>query len=121
MASLTWMAGLAVATALAADSDTLVDPTKPVDYLPASALAQPLPDELVDWRLTAVRIGRDGSSAVLNGKIVRAGDTVGRARVLEIKPGIVVVDLDRKRLEVRLYGAGVKKQKSQQSDLPVQQ
>ena len=119
MASLTWMAGLAVATALAADSDMLVDPTKPVDYLPASALAQP--DELVDWRLTAVRIGKDGSSAVLNGKIVRAGDVVGRARVLEIKPGIVVVDFDRKRLEVRLHGAGVKKQTTQKPALPVQQ
>lgn len=115
-----WMVGMAAAAVLATDSGTLTDPTRPVDYLPASALAQPLPEELVDWRLTAVRIGKDGSSAVLNGKVVRAGDVVGRARVLEIKPGIVVVDFDRKRLEVRLHGAGVKKQTAQKSALPVQ-
>ena len=109
MASLIWMAGLAVAAVTAAPPDALTDPTKPVDYLPPSAQAQLLPDEMANWHLTAVRIGKDDRSAVLNGKVVRAGDAVGRARVMEIKPGIVVVEFDRKQVDVRLYGAGVKK------------
>jgi MSHA biogenesis protein MshK len=109
MVSLTWMAGLAVAAVTATAPDGLTDPTRPVDYLPASAQAQPLPDELVNWRLTAVRIGKAGNSAVLNGKIVRVGDMVGRARISEIKPGLVVVELDRRQEEVRLHGAWVKK------------
>jgi hypothetical protein len=115
------MAGITLIAALAGDPGSLTDPTKPVDYLPASALAQPLPDELVDWRLTAVRIGKEDRSAVLNGKVVRAGDAVGRARVLEIKPGIVVVDFDRKRLEIRMFGAEFKKPTTRKPDLPVQQ
>ncbi len=119
MGSLIWMAGLAVAAAATLPSDMLTDPTKPVDYLPASARVQPLPDEMVNWRLTAVRIGKDDRSAVLNGKVVRAGDAIGRARVVEIKPGIVVVELDRKQLDVRLYGVGVKKQTTRKTENPV--
>jgi len=113
----TWMAGLAVAATLAADSHALVDPTKPVDYVPISA--QTLPDEFAVWRLTAVRIGKNGRSAVLNGKIVRAGDVLGKARIVEIGPGTVIVDVDRKRLELQLHGAAVKTQITQKSAIPV--
>ncbi len=114
------MVTLVLVAALADDAGALTDPTKPVDYLPASALAQPLPDELVDWRLTAVRIGKDDRSAVLNGKVVRAGDAVGRAKVLEIKSGTVVVELDRRQVEVRLYGTWVKKQSTRNMESSVQ-
>lgn len=114
-----WMGGLVVAAVVAADTGGMADPTRPVDYLPMSALTQPLPEELVDWRLTAVRIGKDDSSAVLNGRIVRTGDQVGRARVVEIRPGIVVVDFDRRRVEVRLFSGDVHKQKAKQSDASV--
>ena len=119
MTALIWMAGLAVAAVTAASPDALTDPTRPVDYMPASARAQPLPDEMANWHLTAVRIGKDDRSAVLNGKVVRAGDAVGRARVLEIKPGIVVVEFDRKQVDVRLYGVGVKKQSTGKTENPV--
>ena len=114
MTPLIWMAGLAVVAATTAPSDTLTDPTKPVDYLPDSGQTRPLADELADWRLTAVRISKGGNSAVLNGKIVRVGDLVGRARISEIKPGLVVVELDRRQEEVRLHGAWVKKLATQQ-------
>lgn len=113
------MGALAVMAAIAAENGAMTDPTRPMDYMPASALSQPLPEELMDWRLTAVRIGKDGGSAVLNGRIVREGDQVGRARVVEIKPGIVVVDFERKRLEVRLFTGGVHKQKAKQADASV--
>ena len=119
MTPLIWMAGLAVVAATMAPSDTLTDPTKPVDYLPDSGQTRPLVDELADWRLTAVRISKDGNSAVLNGKIVRVGDIVGRARVADIKPGMVIVDLDRRQQDIRLHGAWVKKQTTHKIETPV--
>ena len=115
-----WMVGLAVAAATGTDPGTLADPTRPVDYLPPSALTQQLPIDLMDWRVTAVRIGKDGRSAVLNGKVVRAGDVMDRVRIVEIGPGIVVVDIDRKRLELRLHGVDVKTQTTQKPVTPVQ-
>lgn len=99
---------LAATVATAGEGAGLTDPTRPVDYLPASARTQVLPEELIDWRLTAVRIGATDRTAVLNGKVVRAGDSVGRATVTEINPGIVTVELDRRLVQVRLHGAGVK-------------
>ena len=115
-----WMVGLAVAAVTSTDSGSLTDPTRPVDYLPPSALTQQLPVDLMDWRVTAVRIGKDGRSAVLNGKIVRAGDIVDRAHIVEIGPGMVVVDIDRKRIELRLHGRDVKTQTTQKPAIPVQ-
>lgn len=102
------------------NSQGLTDPTRPSDYLPSSTLSQPLPDELADWHLTAVRIGKEGSSAVLNGRVVRPGDRVGRARVLEIKPGAVTVELDLKRVEVNLYSRGVSKKLVKGAGNPVE-
>jgi MSHA biogenesis protein MshK len=115
------LAGLAIMAALAAEPAGLTDPTRPVDYLPASARTQPLPEELVDWRLSAVRIAPEGTSAILNGKVVRVGDAVGTARILEIKPGVVVVEYNRKRLEVSLFGTAVKRQAKGISTQPKQQ
>lgn len=114
------ISGITLAAALAGDTGSLPDPTRPVDYLPASAQAQPLPGELIDWRLTAVRIGREDRSAVLNGKVVHAGESVGRARIIEIRPGAVLVEFDRKQLEVRLHGVPVKKQITDKTSIPVQ-
>lgn len=121
MALATTILGIALAAAVpaAGDGAGLTDPTRPVDYLPASARAQPLPEELIDWRLTAVRIGATDRSAVLNGKVVRAGDSVGRARVLEINPGIVTVEFDRRQVEVRLHAAGVKTKTKANSETSV--
>ena len=115
-----WMVGLVVAAATSPDSGGLTDPTRPVDYLPPSALPQNASDEFMNWHVTAVRIGKNDKSAVLNGKIVRAGDIVDRARIVEIGPGMIVVDIDRKRLELRLHGPNVKTQTNQKPVFPVQ-
>lgn len=96
---------------------SLADPTRPADVAESGFVA-PLPEGLMDWRLTAVRIGRESRTAVLNGAIVRTGDLVGQARVLEIRPGSVIVELGHRQLEVRLYDGGITKTKSKQATNP---
>lgn len=100
-----------------AGATPLDDPTRPADFAGSGDVA-PLPEELVDWRLTAVRIGAESRTAVLNGAIVRTGDLVGQARVMEIKPGAVIVELGHRQLEVRLYDGGTMKTKTKQAENP---
>jgi hypothetical protein len=108
----TMMLPLVLAATVNGDAAGLTDPTRPVDYLPAAAAA-PLPEAMTDWKLTAVRIGAADRSAVLNGKVVRTGDVLGRARITEIRPGAVLVEYDRREVEVRLNGMSVKKKSAE--------
>lgn len=83
-------------------AQALPDPTRPAQYQSA-AVVQDLPTELVDWRVTAIRISEQDRSAIVNGTIVRVGDSIGPARVLEIQPVQVILDYDNTKVAVRLF------------------
>ena len=87
----------------------LPDPTKPAEFRPESPVVQEMPKELTDWKVTAIRIAGKQRTAIVNGAIVREGDTVGQAKVLEIRPVSVVLDYDDKKVAVRLFADLVKK------------
>lgn len=85
----------------------LPDPTQPADYFVAPQVVEEneLPKELIDWHVTAIRINdkNDDRSAIVNGQLVRAGDQIGPAKVLEINPVSVILDYDNKHVVVRLF------------------
>jgi hypothetical protein len=48
-------------------------------------------------------------SAILNGRVVKPGDSVSGAKVLEIHPAEVVLMQDSQRIVVKLVLSGIKK------------
>lgn len=84
-------------------AEALPDPTRPAEYRSAMPVAQDVPRELIEWKLTAIRITGTDRTAIVNGKIVREGDTLGSARVLEIQPISVLLSHENKQVSIRLY------------------
>jgi len=87
---------------LSINAEVLPDPTRPAAFQ-ATTVIQELPAELIDWRVTAIRISERDRSAIVNGRIVRTGETLGPATIVEIQPAQVLLDYDNKRLAVKLF------------------
>ena len=85
----------------------LPDPTRPYQYGALVEIEQ-MPDEKVQWRLSGIRINENKRSAILNGKLVKEGDKVDGAAVMEIKPSEVTLQQEDKRLVVRLLLSNIK-------------
>jgi hypothetical protein len=96
------------AAALPGVANTMVDPTRPAEYLTETVIDQGAGE--IEWRLSAIRIVGGRGTAVLNGALVRAGDKLGKAQVVEINPGAVVLDQEGRRFVVELLRLGVKKE-----------
>ncbi len=89
-------------------AENLSDPTRPVKFF-AEVIEDVIPEQLLDWSVKAIRITPDTRTAVINNTIVKVGDTVGQAEVLEIRPLSVLLDYDRQQVEVKLVKHGIKK------------
>lgn len=89
--------------AISGRAEVLPDPTRPSEFQ-ATLVIQDLPKELMDWKVTAIRISQNDRTAIVNDGIVRAGDTIGPARVLEIQATQVILDYDNRQVAVRLFG-----------------
>lgn len=91
----------------------LPDPTRPATFMVEDI--EPVFFEEIDvkekinWKLSAIRISKKDRTAILNGKLVRVGDDVGPAKVLEINPLSIVIDHEERKLIVRLYKTTVMK------------
>lgn len=92
--------------------DTLPDPTRPADFFSRSVIQEERPQELINWHVTAIRTSTAGRSAIVNGKLVKVGDEIGSATVLEITSKSVVLDYLRKQLEINLIPRGIEKKPS---------
>jgi len=92
----------------------LPDPTRPADYQSAPKIVyeEELPKELIDWVVTAIRITGDERTAILNGQLVRAGDVIGPATVVEIQPVSVILDYQQNTVVVRLYSKNLVEKKA---------
>lgn len=96
----------------------LPDPTRPAAYRPENLepvfFEEVSVKENINWKLSAIRISDNDRTAILNGKLVRTGDDIGPAKVLEINPLSVVIDHEERKLIVRLFNIKViKNYKSQ--------
>ncbi len=103
---------LAVVTSLwplRADGSPSPDPTRPTDYFARTIIEGDLPQQVSNWKVTAIQISDRGRTAIVNGRILRAGDEIGNVTVLEITPKSVVLDYDRRQLVVSLIPYTVKK------------
>lgn len=85
----------------------LPDPTRPYQYETLVQVEQ-APGEEVQWRLNGVRIYANKRSAILNGKLVKEGDKLDGAVVMEIKPTQVTLQQNDKRLVVRMLISDIK-------------
>ena len=83
-------------------AQALSDPTRPAGY-GAGRVAEDLPEELDDWKVTAIRISENDRAAIVNGTLLRAGDGSGPATVREIQPDRVILEYDGRMVEIRLY------------------
>lgn len=91
----------------------LPDPTRPADYqaAPKVVYEEELPQELIDWTVTAIRITGEDRTAIVNGQLVREGDIIGPARVVDIEPVSVVLDYRQSTVVVRLYSKNLVEKK----------
>lgn len=96
------IAVLAGSLILPAAAQELTDPTRPAEFRPAS-VAEDLPAELSNWKVTGIRVTPDDRSAIVNGAIVRAGDETGQATIREIHADRVIIEYRDKLVSVRLF------------------
>jgi hypothetical protein len=109
---LTCVALFIVQTQVVCQAASLSDPTRPYDYVPADTRTEEpvvLPREQVQWDLSAIRIGKDSRFAIINGQLVRPGEQIESAKLLEIKPSEVVLEYDNRSVIVTLLDRAVKK------------
>ena len=87
----------------------LPDPTRPADYIVETdepvfvdVFSEDTKEQL-SWTLSAVRISEKDKTAIVNGSLVRIGDEINQARVVDIKSQSIVIDHKDKKLIVRLF------------------
>jgi MSHA biogenesis protein MshK len=80
---------LALSGGAVADEAQIQDPTRPLNFVAAKTQHQ---TQEQDLKLQAIILGQGRSEAVINGRHLRLGDTVERAKILSIHPGRVVYE-----------------------------
>jgi hypothetical protein len=96
--------GLALlATAQLAFGQQLGDPTQPT-ALNEPAAAGPAQRAGPRWRLQSTLVADNRRLAVINGRRVAAGDTVDGATVREVRQEGVTLEVDGRRIELRMLG-----------------
>ena len=85
----------------------LKDPTRPYAWQEVRPVVE-IPHEVMEWRVTAVRIGEHGRSAIVNGQLVHVGESLGEARVTAIGAREVVLDYQGKAVRVGLLRPVIK-------------
>jgi len=88
-------------------AEALPDPTRPY-YHKNSEPKVFISDETVEWKLSGIRLRGEQRTAILNGKLIREGDDLGVAKVIEIRPREVELLHADTRLIVRLLYSDIK-------------
>ena len=97
-------------------AETLTDPTRPYGYgvaSPVIVLEPDLPREQINWRLTGIRISPKDRFAILNGRMLRVGEIVDGALLVEINPVGVLIDFEDKRIRVDLLNLNIKQDRAE--------
>lgn len=92
----------------------LPDPTRPANYTPRIQLDSAETAEM-EWSVNGITISPRGNSAIVNGRVVTAGDQIASATVLEILPTGVVLDFEGRRVTVGFLPQTVKSLTSRKS------
>lgn len=108
---LSWLLACLAGTALAADPAPLADPTRPL-LAPSGQATETggdsgKPAELP--RLTALFIGKNGQGrAVIDGVLLKTGDTWNGVTLLSIAPGRARILRDGEAIDLPLLGSAIK-------------
>jgi hypothetical protein len=92
------------AGAASASAQGLDDPTRPTSLAepePASRRSESGPR----WRLQSTLVADDRRLAIINGRTVGPGDRVDGAMVKDVRQDGVTLDVEGRRIELRLLGA----------------
>ncbi len=99
---------LAALMTVAVPAVELLDPMQPPAAPAAPAEAAPEPERAV-WRVRAIKIEAHRRSAMINGQMVTEGDEIDGARVLQIKPRTVVIEVGNKTTSLSLLNHEIKR------------
>ena len=86
----------------------LQDPTRPAWHLQDNQLQASSPENIMSHRLTMIISGPQENIAVVNGRRVKTGDSVGGATVLKVNTLNVELERDGSRFVVELLPIQVK-------------
>ncbi|MDK2778826.1 MAG: hypothetical protein KYX62_14315 [Pseudomonadota bacterium] len=75
------------------------DPMKPPGWMSAAPLHTEAQEPL---QLQQVSFRNGSGSAVINNRLLRKGDVIGNARIVDIKPGRVLIKIGQKTQELSL-------------------
>lgn len=89
-------------------AEDLPDPTRPSTYVERSVFANDQIQGQPSWDLRAIKAGTQSRTAIINGKLVRVGEEVGSARVIEINSDSVVLLHQRSQIVLKLLADNVK-------------
>ena len=98
---------ISIMTLAYAHAEALPDPTRPANYS-TRTITQVLPPQLINWDVRAIRSSASGRNAVVNGRVVKVGDTINTAVIRDITPDTVVIDYERKQVVLRLMPENIK-------------
>lgn len=89
---------------LVIDGVSYRDPTQPLGATRSQGdmVASPTGS---DFEVSFIRTGGNGNVAVINGQTVRAGDVIGRARVVRIEEDTVILDTGDELIELSTFRA----------------
>ncbi len=88
-------------------AEALPDPTRPYHHKNSEPKVF-ISDETVEWKLSGIRLRGEQRTAILNGKLIKEGDDLGVAKVIEIRPREVELLHADTKLIVRLLYSDIK-------------
>jgi len=95
-------------------AETLPDPTRPANYSDRIAIQMELPQQFLNWNVRAIRSSESGRNAIVNGSLVKVGDVIDSATIVDITSNSVVLVHNNKQLVLRLGPENIKKKHTEQ-------
>lgn len=93
-------------------TESLPDPTRPTNYSSRPISVEEVPQEFINWDVRAIRSSEGGRNAIVNGRLVKVGDEIDSATIVDITANTVVLDHGRQQLVLRLMPKDIKKKHS---------
>ena len=90
-------------------AESLPDPTRPANYSARIAIQAELPQQFINWNVRAIRSSETGRNAIVNGNLVKVGDVIDSATIVDITDNSVVLVHDNKQLVLKLVPEDIKK------------
>lgn len=105
------IAGMTLGVAAAGNGAALPDPTQP-PLVHQAAIKRLNLENPQQFTVSAIKISGGRRKAIVNNRLVSAGDIVDQGLIVEISPGVVTIDYLSRRLQVSLLSSGVRRHRA---------